>query len=102
MSLCSPVLPDGEQLPMEGATLTQLGDVSSANTDAPEKLTARFVRRTYVVFVNADIIHMTSRRDSRISRKLRKSVADAVRRRTCRPVLVVPHPHDGDPDRVAV
>jgi nucleotide-binding universal stress UspA family protein len=39
---------------------------------------------------NADVIHMASRGGSRVSRKFRKSVADAVKRRTCRPVTVVP------------
>lgn len=39
---------------------------------------------------NADVIHMASRGGSRIQRKLRRSVADAVKRRTCRPVTVVP------------
>jgi nucleotide-binding universal stress UspA family protein len=39
---------------------------------------------------NADLIHMASRGGSRISRKMRKSVADAVKRKTCRPVTVVP------------
>ena len=40
--------------------------------------------------LNADVIHMASRGGSSIRRKLRKSVADAVKRRTCRPVVVVP------------
>lgn len=40
--------------------------------------------------LNADVIHMASRGGSRVSRKLRKSVADAVKRRTGRPVVVVP------------
>ena len=39
---------------------------------------------------NADLIHMPSRGGSRLRRKLRKSVADAVKQRTSRPVTVVP------------